>query len=60
MQTTIVFMLVASASDGRGRHASLEGFMLKGSGHMLVFTLTVMVSAGAGCEGPGSSGCRAC
>ena len=50
-------MLVASASDGRGRHASLEGFMLEGSGHMLVFTLTVMVSAGAGHKGLGSSGC---
>ena len=48
MQMTIVFMLVASTSEGRGRHVSLEGFMLKGSGHMLVFTLTVMVSAGVG------------
>ena len=60
MQTTIVFMSVASPSVGRGRHASLEGFMLEGSGHMLVFTLTVIVSAGAGQEGPGSSGCLAC
>ena len=38
---------------------SLEGLMLVGSGHKLVFTLTVIVSAGAGREGPGSSGCRA-
>ena len=38
---------------------SLEGLMLVGSGHKLVFTLMVIVSAGAGREGPGSSGCRA-
>ena len=44
----MVFMLVASASEGRGRHASLEGLMLEGLGHMLVFTLMVMVSAGVG------------
>ena len=55
----MVFMSVATASEGSGRHASLKGLMLKGSGHILVFTLTVMVSAGVGREGPGSSGCRA-
>ena len=37
---------------------SLEGLMLMGSGHKLVFTPTVIVSAGAGREGPGSSGCQ--
>ena len=36
MWMTIVFMLVASTSKGRG------------SGHMLVFTLMVMVSASVG------------
>ena len=60
MRTTMVFMLVASASKGRGRHTSLKGLMLEGSGHMLVFTLMVMVSAGAGREGSGSSGCWVC
>ena len=50
---------VASASSGKGRHMSLEGLMLVGSGHKLVFTLTVIVSASVGQEGPGSSGCQA-
>ena len=59
MWMTIVFMSVASTSKGRGRHTSLKGFMLEGSGHMLVFTLMVMVSASAGQEGLGSLGCRA-
>ena len=45
---TMVFMSVATASEGRGRHMSLEGLMLEGSGHILVFTLTVMVSASVG------------
>ena len=39
----MVFMSVATTSEGRGRHASLEGLMLEGSGHILVFTLTVRV-----------------
>ena len=48
MRTTIVFLSVASASLGKGRHMSLEGLMLEGSGHKLVFTLMVIVSAGVG------------
>ena len=58
MWMTIVFLSVASASSGRGKHMSLEGLMLEGSGHMLDFTLMVIVSAGVGQEEPGSSGCR--
>ena len=50
-RTTMVFMSVATASEGRGRHASLEGLMLEGLGHILVFTLMVMVSAGVGERG---------
>ena len=38
---------------------SLEGLMLEGSGHMLDFTLTVIVSVGVGQEELGSLGCRA-
>ena len=61
MRTVIVFMVaVPSASTGKGRHVSLEGFMLMVSGHKLVFTLTAIVSAGAGQEGLVHSGCQAC
>ena len=59
MWTTIVFLSVASASSGKGRHMSLKGLMLMGSGHKLVFTLMVIVSASAGREGLGSLSCWA-